>query len=144
MSQVTSAATDPFGLLRAFLRGAKYGIPLEVKDEELGAALLVEFCAAMRVNRRTRHSMGTLTKAHGQSPWPRWYGVFACQVYTMMQLCRKMALLEEKTVGSLISASRGMRRQLSHTGLAAFGATGTCQNKRHLEINGREAGVGAV
>ena len=122
MSQVTSAATDPFGLLRDFLRGAKYGTPLELMDaalrgEEPGAALLVEFYAQMRVNRRTRLSMATLIKAHGQTPWPRWYGVF--QVYTMMQLCRKMALPQEKAVGSMISASRGMRRQLSHAGLAA-------------------------
>ena len=63
--------------------------------------------------------MATLTKAHGQSPWPRWYGVFARQVYTMMQLCRKMAVIEEKAVGSMISAARGMRRQLSHARLAA-------------------------
>ena len=28
--------------------------------------------------------------------------------------------------------------------VTAFGATGTYQNKRHLEINGREAGDGAV
>ena len=124
MSQVTSAATDPFGLLRDFLRGAKYGTPLELMDaalldEEPGAALLVELCAQMRVNRRTRRSMATLIKAHGQTPWPRWYGMFARQVYTMMQLCRKMALPEEKAVGSMISASRGMRRQLSNGGLAA-------------------------
>ena len=124
MSKVTSAATDTFGLLRDFLRGAKYGTPLELmdaalRDEEPGAALLVEFCAQMRVNRRTRRSMATLIKAHGQTPWPRWYGVFARQVYTMMQLCRKMALPEEKAVGSMISASRGVRRQLSHAGLAA-------------------------
>ena len=110
--------------MRDFLCGAKYGTPLELidaalRDEEPGAALLVEFCAQMRVNRRTRHSMATLTKAHGQSPWPRWYGVFARQVYTVMQLCRKMALPEEKAVGSLISAFRGIRRQLSHAGLAA-------------------------
>ena len=70
MSQVTGAATDPFGLLRDFLRGAKYGTPLELMDaalhdEEPGAALLVEFCAQMRVNRRTRRSMATLIKAHG-------------------------------------------------------------------------------
>ena len=50
MSQVTSAATDPFGLLCDFLRGAKYGTPLELmdaalRDEEPGAALLVEFFA---------------------------------------------------------------------------------------------------
>ena len=124
MSHVTSAATDPFGLLRDLLRGAKYGTPLELmdaalRDEEPVAALLMEFCAQMRVNRQTRRSMATLTKAHGQSPWPRWYGSFARQVYTMMQLCRKMALPEEKAVGSMISASRGMRRQLSHAGLAA-------------------------
>ena len=73
----------------------------------------------MRVNRRSRRSMVTLIKAHGQTPWPRWYGVFARQVYTMMQLCRNMAVPEEKAVGSMISASRGMRRQLSHVGLAA-------------------------
>ena len=154
MSQVTSAATDPFDLLRDFLRGAKYGTPLELmdaalRDEEPGAALLVEFCAHMRVNRRTRRSMATLIKAHGQTPWPSWYGVFARRVYTMMQLCRKTALLEEKAVGSMISASRGMRRQLSdcrfcRRPVTAFGATGTCQNKRHLEINGREARGGAV
>ena len=124
MSQVTSAATDPLGLLRDFLRGAKYGTPLELidvalVDEEPGAALLVEFCAKMGVNRRTRRGMATLTKAHGQTPWPRWYGVFARQVYTMMQVCRKMALPKEKAIGSMISASRGMRRQLSHAGLAA-------------------------
>ena len=124
MSQVTSAATDPFGLLRDFLRGAKYGTPLELmdaalRDEEPGAVVLVEFCAQMRVNRRTRRGMATLTKAHGQSPWPRSYGVFARQVYTMMQLCRKMALPEEKAVSSLVDASRGMRRQLSRAGLAA-------------------------
>ena len=88
-------------------------------DEAPRAALLVEFCAQMRVNRRTTRNVATLTKAHGQSPWPRSYGVFARQVYTMMQLCRKMALPEEKAVGSLISASTGMRRQLSHAGLAA-------------------------
>ena len=107
-----------------FLRGAKYGTPLELMDaalhdEEPGVALLVEFCAQMRVNRRTRRSMATLTKAHGQSPWPRWYGVFARQVYTMMQLCPKMALPEEKSVGSMICASRGMRRQFTHASLAA-------------------------
>ena len=124
MSQVTSAATDPFGLLRDFLRGAKYGTPLELidaplRDEEPGAAVLVELCTQMRVNRRTRRSMAALTKAHGQSPWPRWYGVFARWVYRMMQLCQKMPLPEEKAVGSMISASRGMRRQLSHAGLAA-------------------------
>ena len=45
--------------------------------------------------------------------------MFARRVYTMMQLCRKMALPEEKAVGSMISASRGMRRQLSHASLAA-------------------------
>ena len=90
-----------------------------LRDEEIGAALLVEFCAQMRVNRRTRRSMATLNKAHGQTPWPRWYGVFARQVYTMMQLCRMMALPEAKAVASMISASRGMRRQLSHAGLAA-------------------------
>ena len=28
--------------------------------------------------------------------------------------------------------------------VTAFGATGTCQNKRHLEVNGTEAGGGAV
>ena len=71
-----------------------------------------------QINRRARRSMATLIKAHGQTPWPRWYGVFARQVYTMMQLCRKMALPQEKAVGSMISASRGMRRQLSHAGLA--------------------------
>ena len=124
MSQVTSAATDPFGLLCDFLRGAKYGTPLELMDaalrhEEPGAALLVEFCAHMRINWRTRRSMATLAKAHGQSPWPRWFGVFARQVYTMMQLCPKMALPAEEAVGSMISASTGMRRQLSHAGLAA-------------------------
>ena len=124
MSQVTSAATDPFGLLCDFLRGAKYGTPLELmdaalRDEELGAALLVEFCAQMRVNRRTRRNMATLTNAHGQSPWPRWYGVSARQVYTMMQLCRKMALPEENVVGPMISACRGMWRLLSHASLAA-------------------------
>ena len=63
--------------------------------------------------------MATLIKAHGQTPCPRWYGLFARQVYTMMQLCRKMAPPEEKAVGSMISAPRGMRRQLSHAGLAA-------------------------
>ena len=57
--------------------------------------LLVEFCAQMRVNTRTRRSVAALIKAHGQTPWPRWYGVFARQVYTMMQLFRKMALPEE-------------------------------------------------
>ena len=112
MSQVTSAAKDPFCLLRDFLRGAKYGTPLELmdaalRDEEPSAALLVEFCAQMRVNGRTRRSMATLIKAHGQTPWPRWYGVFARQVYTMMQVCRKMALPEEKAVGSMIRASGG-------------------------------------
>ena len=126
MSQVTSAATDPFGLLRDFLRGAKYGTPLELmvaalRDEEPGEALLVEFGAQMRVNRRTRGSIATLTKAHGQSPWPRWYGVFARQVYKMMQVYGKMALPEEKAVGSLISAFRGMRRQWSHACFAAGG-----------------------
>ena len=45
--------------------------------------------------------------------------MFARQVYTMMQLCRKTALPEEKAVGSLISAFKGMRRQLSHAGLLA-------------------------
>ena len=58
MSEVTSAPTDPFGLLRDFLRGAKYGTLLELmdaalRDEEPSAALLVEFCAQMKVNRRT-------------------------------------------------------------------------------------------
>ena len=57
----------------------------------------------MRVNRRMRRRMATLIKGHGQTPWPRWYGVFARQVYTMMQLCQKMALPEEKAVGSMIS-----------------------------------------
>ena len=123
MSQVTKAASDPFGPLRDFLRGAKYGTPLELldaalRDEEPSAALLVEVCAQMRVNRRTRRSMATLTKAHGQTPWPRWYGVFARHVYTM-QLCRKMALPYQKAFGSMISASKGMRRKLSHAGLAA-------------------------
>ena len=123
MSHVTSAATDPFGLLRDLLRGAKYGTPLELldaalRDEEPGAALLVEFCAQMRVNRQTRRSMARLTKAHGQSPWPRWYGVFARQVYTLMQLRQKIAVLEENPVGSMISAAWWMRRQLSHAGLA--------------------------
>ena len=36
-----------------------------------------------------------------------------------MQVCRKIALPEEKAVGSLISASREIQRQLSHGGLAA-------------------------
>ena len=94
MSQVTSAATEPFGLLPDFLRGAKYGTPLELmdaalRDEEPGVALLVELCAQMRVNRRTRRSMATLTKAHGQSPWPRLYGVFARHVYTPWYLYEK-------------------------------------------------------
>ena len=124
MSQVTNAATDPFGLLRDFLRGGKSDTPLELMDaalrnEELGAALLVDSCAQTRVNRRTRRSTARFTKAHGQSPWPRWYGVFARQVYTMMQLCKKIAVPEEKAVGSLISASRGMRTQMSHAGFAA-------------------------
>ena len=70
MSQVISAVTDPFGLLRDFLLGAKYGTPLELLDaafchEEPGAALLVEFCAQMRVKRRTGRSMATLIKAYG-------------------------------------------------------------------------------
>ena len=72
MTQVTSAATEPVGFLRDFLRGAKYGTPLKLtdatlRDEEPRAALLVEFSAQMRVNQRTTRSMAALTKAHGQS-----------------------------------------------------------------------------
>ena len=139
MSQMISAATDPFGLLRDFLHGAKYGTPLELidaalRDEEPRAALLVDFYTHMRVNRPTRRSMATLTKAHGQSLWPRWYGVFARQVYKVMQLCRKMALPKEKAVGSLLSASRGMRRQLSEAGFAA-GRLPPLQQQAHARTN---------
>ena len=89
----------------AFLGGGKYGTPMDLmdaalRDEEPGQVLLVEFCSQITVNRRTRHSMTTLAAAHHHSPQPRWYGVFARQVYTMWQLCRKMALHgEEKAVG---------------------------------------------
>ena len=56
MSQVPGTAVDPFGFLRDFLRGAKCGTPMGSRDaalwdKERGAALLVEFCAKMRVNR---------------------------------------------------------------------------------------------
>ena len=105
-----------------------------VHDEEPSAALIVAFWAQMRVNRRKRRSMATLTKAPGQTPWPRWYGVFTPQVYTMMQLCLNMAFAEEKAVGSMISASRGMRRQLSHARLAA-GRLPPLGPQAHARIN---------
>ena len=123
MNQVLCTGADRCGLLRDFWRGAKYGTSIDLMDaalcdEEPEAALLVEFCAQMSVNRRTRRSMKTLAEAHRHSPWPRWYGVFARHVYTMWHFCRRMALPEEKVVGPQVAASRGMRGLLSHAGLA--------------------------
>ena len=81
--------------------------------------MLVVLCAQMRANRRIRRGMTTLVAAYRHSPLPRWYGLFARQVHTMWLLYKKMALPKEKTVGPHIAASRGMRRLLSHAGLAA-------------------------
>ena len=83
--QVPGTTIDPFGLLHDFLRGGKYGTTMDfmdsaLHDKELGAAVLVVVCAQLRDNGRTRHSMTTLATAHGHSPWPRWFGVFAREV----------------------------------------------------------------
>ena len=123
MSQVPGAVANPFGFLRDFLQGAKYGTLMDLVDaalqeEEPGEVLLVEVYEPMRVKRQRRRSMTTFAAAPGHSPWPRWHAVFAHRVYTMWQLCRKMTVPEETAIGPHIATSRGMRRVLSRAGIA--------------------------
>ena len=152
MSQVTNAATDPFGLLREFLRGGKYGTPLELmdaalRDEEPGAALLVVL--------RTYEGQPVNQTQYGnvdQSSWANTVAKVVWSVCTPGVHNDANVLVDGSARGKgcwlndkCIQGDAGIVTCRSCRGpVTAFGATSTCQNKRHLEINGREAGGGAV
>ena len=52
-----------------------------------GAIILLELVLGLRVNRRTRRSVGQVSVAYSAVPQPRWYGVLLGHVWSMYRLC---------------------------------------------------------
>ena len=79
----------------------------------------IQFCAGLRVNKRSRITLDRIRKALARKQWPRWLTNFSKEAYYVWLGMRRMALPQAAVPGgkSTIALMRADSRKLVHAGL---------------------------
>ena len=79
----------------------------------------IQFCACLRVNKRSCITLHRIRKALARKQWPHWLNNFSKEAYYVWPGMRRMALPQAAVPGgeSTIAVMRADRRKLVHAGL---------------------------